>query len=140
MEFTALQLSGTDNSESVNHASKATLPEAAEEIARNEESQSETKKKDPDAKFTKSKHNSIDTEKGVSTTAKMGRKWEAELKMLTSMTETSVQLLYLSCIMLFVAIFTFIWANQPRSVAIAVTVVFCALCVRPLAIFLSMIL
>lgn len=79
----------------------------------------------------------VDVEKGdnhlalKSLNKKEKRRREA-LKMADNMAVTSVCLLFISCLTLFAGIFTFVWANQTRSVAISVTVVFGLWCISPL--------
>jgi len=52
-------------------------------------------------------------------------------RILKDMASTSVWLLYFSFGALFAGIFTFIWSNQTTAVAVAVTVVFGVLCIKP---------
>lgn len=71
---------------------------------------------------------------------KQRRNLELAKRMADNMAVTSVFLLFLSCVTLLAGIFTFVWANQTRSVAIAVTIVFGLWCISPLryvAIFLA---
>jgi len=121
MEFTALLLSSTSG-----------LPST---------SPKEVDVKSPTAP-TNAVHFSTDPEKeGRSRAISKKRRRKQELsKIIDHTTVTSVVLLALSCVTLFAGILTFVWANQPRGVAIAVTVAFGLWCASPLryvAIFLG---
>jgi len=84
----------------------------------------------------------VDLEKGGTSgpISKKQRRKQKFMKLTKYTKMTSVVLLTLSCATLFAGIITFVWANQPRGVAIAVTVAFGLWCASPLhyvAIFLA---
>jgi len=127
VEFAALQLSGTDSpaagsaGDSNNPATRTTGSAPRDgERAENVQPQPE------------SRGGGEDTEKGPAAADTTSKRWTSDLKEATDITSTSVVLLYLSCATLFAGIFTFIWANLSRPVAISVSVVSGVLCIRPL--------
>ncbi|KLO13443.1 hypothetical protein SCHPADRAFT_890002 [Schizopora paradoxa] len=136
MEFTALQLSRSGSSTYIASA-------RSKEIKSTEASPRQSTMVPSPTTPTRFLFIVADLEKGGTVGEKsktQRRNSEIASVMVDNMAVTSVCLLFLSCVTLFAGIFTFVWANQTRSVAIAITVVFGLWCISPLryvALFLA---